>query len=125
MSPIEQLPPELFHLILGFLEFETRLIDQMAEAEPDVLFALMPYLPKKAEVVSGDHTLIIEHGTLHYRYPRRNEQRVDHFALRLCSRSVYSLTPRLPQLKSPKEWVSLHQKSHGFVGVCEDDRSCL
>lgn len=113
MSPIERLPPELFHLILGFLEFEIRLLNQTVVA--DLLVTFFFEMTSTTEYVLGDLALTIKDGTLHYRYPRRDKQKVDHLALRLCSRSVYSLTPRLPQLKSLEEWVSLLQTSHDRV----------
>ncbi|KAG7009778.1 hypothetical protein G7Y79_00001g000500 [Physcia stellaris] len=121
MSPIERLPPELFHLILGFLEFETRLLDGIPEADADIIAILFEPTntteTNTIEYVWGDLTLTIKDDIFYYRYPRRNEQRVDHLALRLCSRSVYSLTPRLPQLKSPEEWERLHGIFEARTGV--------
>ena len=119
MSPIERLPPELFHLILGFLEFETRLLDGIPEADADIIAILFEPTntteTNTIEYVLGDLTLTIKDDIFYCRYPRRDEQKVDHLALRLCSRSMYSLTPRLPQLKILEEWVSLFRIFHDRV----------
>ena len=113
---MERLPPELFHLILGFLEFEARLLDPTVEADANSIAYILEVAPTTEVVLLlGDDSLENEDRALFYQYPRRDEQRVDHLALRLCSRSVYSLTPRLPQLDYLDEWVSLLQTSYDRV----------